>query len=618
MKFRLDINTLRAIAVVAVILYHFRILHFTGGYLGVDIFFVISGYLMSRIILEGFDNSDFSLKGFYLKRVKRIIPALLVMITFVLIAGLFLLFPSELKVLSQYAVSSTTFVSNMYYWLKSGYFDLGSQYNLLLHTWSLSVEWQFYLIYPLLLMCVRKLYLTHKGWFKILIVSFVVLAYAITLIIFDRGQIFAFFSFPTRAWEMVMGCVVFLFEKDFAEKVSLRIRQVICILSYIVILLCVVLFTEQTTWPSIYTGIPVAATLLILVSQCDFRILGNKVVQWTGKVSYSLYLWHWPLYVFTIYLGLTRLTVLTFIPVLTVIFAWLSYRYIESNKKMMIPKRILAGGIIVLAFSVLMSFVPLNRYFIDKEITDLVNYRENHKEEIAEQMSIGNCFIDLDQYSEDFRNMNNGCLHLSDSTENVMLIGDSHAAVLSYSLRKELEKHHKNFLQATAAAAHFVVNPKETHQSAAYVKYILHEFIPQNVGKIKTVIFSSISGGFGEDTYEGSRDRLAELIEYLQGYNIRVKVIGYTPHYRLSFPTIAAWELRINKSIDQSYEIDDVRQQNEFFKASFPDSVYIDVYDIEGLKKIEGYMPWMYDDGHLTVFGADQVVDYLSKKGVFD
>ncbi|MDR1089697.1 MAG: acyltransferase [Prevotella sp.] len=617
MKFRRDINALRAMAVLAVILFHFRIPYFTGGYLGVDIFFVISGYLMSRIILEGFDNSGFSLKGFYIRRVKRIVPALVVLILFVLAVGLFLLFPGELKLLSQYAASSMAFVSNMHYWLKSGYFDLASQYNILLHTWSLSVEWQFYLIYPLLLMCIRRLYLTRKGLFKALIISSVVLTYAATLMIFNNGEIFAFFSFPTRSWEMVMGCVVFLFEKDFAEKVPERIRNTLCITGYITLIFCITFFTERITWPSAYTAIPVAATFLILVCQCDFSLQGNKVVQWTGKISYSLYLWHWPLFVFAAYLGLSRPSILAGTSALTVLFAWLSYKYVESNKKIIITKRALAGGIATFAFALFMSFVPLNRFFIDKKIIDLANYQENHKDEIKAQMSTGDCFIDTeDNILENFNAA--GCLRFSDSLNNVLLIGDSHAAMLSPSLKNELAGRNKNLLQATSGAAHFVLNPDEEHNSAKFVKYILHEFIPQNAGRIETIFFSLYFWGLREDTDEGARDRLEELEKYLQGYNIKLKIIGYTPHYQISYTTIAAREMMVHKSMDKNYEDKDVYKQNNFLKSCFPDSVYIDIYDIKGIKKIEDYTPWMYDNSHLTVFGADQVVDYLAKKGVLD
>ena len=151
MKFRNDIGALRALAVLAVLFFHFKIPYFDGGFSGVDIFFVISGYLMTHIILKGFEDHIFSFRQFYIKRIVRIIPALLFLIIGLAIIGNLILLPNDLQQLGNNSFFSILFISNIDYYIHSGYFDLASQNNILLHTWSLSVEWQFYLLYPVLL-----------------------------------------------------------------------------------------------------------------------------------------------------------------------------------------------------------------------------------------------------------------------------------------------------------------------------------------------------------------------------------------------------------------------------------------------------------------------------------
>ncbi len=158
MLFRNDINGLRAIAVLLVIIYHFDSTIIPAGFIGVDVFFVISGYLMTSIIITKMHKEEFALTNFYAARVKRIVPPLLVLCLVLLVFGWFRLSPDDLTLLGKHVVGSITFVSNMVYWSESGYFDAGSSYKWLLHTWSLSVEWQFYMLFPVLMLVVNKLF----------------------------------------------------------------------------------------------------------------------------------------------------------------------------------------------------------------------------------------------------------------------------------------------------------------------------------------------------------------------------------------------------------------------------------------------------------------------------
>jgi len=203
MQFRKDINGLRAIAVVFVVLFHFFPHYFSGGFVGVDIFFVISGYLMTKIICGKLDNENFSLIQFYLARVRRIFPALLLLLLVILIFGWFYFSPPDFRTFGKQFASSATFLSNIVYWMDSGYFSAVSRDNWLLHTWSLSVEWQFYILYPIALML---LYKTFNGLrFYIGFIVATVLLFILSVITSVTDPDMSFYLLPFRAWEMMVG-----------------------------------------------------------------------------------------------------------------------------------------------------------------------------------------------------------------------------------------------------------------------------------------------------------------------------------------------------------------------------------------------------------------------------
>lgn len=209
MLFRKDINGLRAIAVIAVVLFHFNSSWMPGGFAGVDVFFVISGFLMTGIIFRGIESEKFSILNFYVARVNRIVPALAVLCLVLLVFGYFYLTPLDYRSLGKHAVSSIGFLSNAIYWRDSGYFDSASQEKWLLHTWSLSVEWQFYIIFPLVLVAMRKIMSVKR--MKITVLLGTVLGFIFCVIATYKWPDFAYYLLPTRAWEMMVGGVAYLY-----------------------------------------------------------------------------------------------------------------------------------------------------------------------------------------------------------------------------------------------------------------------------------------------------------------------------------------------------------------------------------------------------------------------
>ena len=326
MNFRKDINGLRAIAVIAVVLFHFNSSWLSGGFAGVDVFFVISGFLMTGIIFKGIEQENFSLMRFYVARANRIIPALALLSFLLLVFGWFFLTPLDYKSLGKHVASSVGFLSNIIYWRESGYFDAASHEKWLLHTWSLSVEWQFYIIYPLALVAMRK-FMSLKAMKTTVLVG-TILGFIFCVIATYKWPDPAYYLLPTRAWEMMLGGVAYLYPmnlKDNRKKILEWFGLAFIFGSYIFI-------SSSNPWPGYLAIIPVLGTFFIIQAQCNNSfITGNVLFQKIGAWSYSIYLWHWPIVVAIYYFSLND----TFIYIgiaLSIYLGFLSHKYVEKIK----------------------------------------------------------------------------------------------------------------------------------------------------------------------------------------------------------------------------------------------------------------------------------------------
>lgn len=301
MQFRSDINGLRAIAVVLVVLFHFNIVPITGGFIGVDVFFVISGYLMTGIIVSRRVAGCFSFGAFYLERCRRIVPALVVLCMAMLGAGWFLLMPGEYVGLGQQVIAALTFVSNVLFWKEAGYFQESAHDLWLLHTWSLSVEWQFYLLYPILLVSLTRFAIQASWRWVIVAVALVSFMIAVAGSFYSASG--AFYLLPARAWEMLTGALVYLFPMTLAAYQ----RRLMAWAGLSLILLAALLVDEQHMWPGYLALTPVVGAALFIAAQHERCVLtDNRFVQYLGRTSYSLYLWHWPVVVWLGYFSVER------------------------------------------------------------------------------------------------------------------------------------------------------------------------------------------------------------------------------------------------------------------------------------------------------------------------
>ena len=324
MQFRKDINGLRTIAVVAVVLFHFNSSWMPGGFAGVDVFFVISGFLMTGIIFRGIEQDNFSVLKFYAARANRIIPALAVLCLALLVFGWFYLTPLDYKSLGMHVGSSMGFLSNFIYWMESGYFDAASHEKWLLHTWSLSVEWQFYIIYPLVLVGMKRFMSLKKMKTTVLVGT--VLGFIFCVLATYKWPDPSYYLLPTRAWEMMVGGVAYLYPLKLADKK----KKVFELIGLTLIAISYIFISKENLWPGYLALIPVlGAFLLIQAQRNDSVITGNVIFQSLGKWSYSIYLWHWPFVVAVYYFSLNDVFVYLGV-FLSITLGFLSNKYVEG------------------------------------------------------------------------------------------------------------------------------------------------------------------------------------------------------------------------------------------------------------------------------------------------
>ncbi|MGI9276937.1 MAG: acyltransferase family protein [Endozoicomonas sp.] len=336
-EYRRDIDGLRAIAILPVVFYHAEFSWFSGGFIGVDVFFVLSGYLITSIIIREMDGSKFSFTDFWVRRARRILPATFVVMVSALAAGWFLMTPDEYVKLAQLAREQALFRSNFFYWQDAGYFDSPVRFKPLLHTWSLAVEEQFYFLFPVLLVLVHK----FLPRFRLLIFAVITLASLLASILLINSEPSAtFYLLHTRAWEMLVGSllamIVFRRQKSLIQ-MPVVVYELVSALGFVIIAFCVITYDSSISFPGATALPPVLATVSIVWANGQHnttvaRLLSVRPLVWFGLISFSLYLWHWPLIVFARYIIADELaqTDMFLLIALSVVVSWLSWKFIEA------------------------------------------------------------------------------------------------------------------------------------------------------------------------------------------------------------------------------------------------------------------------------------------------
>jgi len=399
LKYRADVDGLRALAVVAVMIYHAFPSALKGGFVGVDVFFVISGYLISGIILDALDAGRFTFSGFYARRIRRIFPALSVVLMAALAAGWYWLYVDDYARLGRQAAAGAGFVSNFVLWRESSYFDIAADLKPLLHLWSLGVEEQFYFVWPAILVIASR---WRRGpIIATLVIGSISFAIAISTVRLDRTA--AFFAPWTRFWELLAGATLACLERDTVFETVLRwlesrrvVRNTQAVIGLVMIIAGTFVIDSTRVFPGLWVLLPVAGTVLLIVSGpgavINRTLLSWRLVVWVGLISYPLYLWHWPLLSFAHILrgevtGSIRLAMLA----LSIVLASLTYVVIERPIRFGTRRRgVVAGLAVVMAAACAFGIViyrangwldrPVNR----NDAARLVEYYERmRKTELA-------------------------------------------------------------------------------------------------------------------------------------------------------------------------------------------------------------------------------------------
>jgi len=353
-EYRADIDGLRAVAVLAVVAFHAFPSWVSGGFIGVDVFFVISGYLIATIIFENLRRGEFSFLEFYARRIKRIFPALILVLVTCFTLGWFTLLADEYKQLGKHIAAGAGFISNFTLWNEAGYFDKSADTKPLLHLWSLGIEEQFYIVWPFFL------WLAWRHSFNLLIITNIVaiISFILNVMWIEQDKVATFYSPQTRFWELLSGSLlawVTLYKKDvfsnvkhnvdfclqrifYREKREADGKTLSNVLSFIGLLLLlfgVLKINPELIFPGNWALVPVLGAILIISAGSKAWInrivLSNRVAVWFGLISFPLYLWHWPLLSFAriVLSESPSLGIRIAAVVLSILLAWLTYKFVE-------------------------------------------------------------------------------------------------------------------------------------------------------------------------------------------------------------------------------------------------------------------------------------------------
>jgi peptidoglycan/LPS O-acetylase OafA/YrhL len=442
--YRPDIDGLRAIAVLAVIAFHTFPSVVSGGFVGVDVFFVISGFLISGIIFDDMRGRDFSLQKFYARRVRRIFPALILLLAVTAVVGWWVLLPDDMLRLGKQMLSSAAFMSNFYFWFQSGYFSPDAQTFPLLHLWSLGVEEQFYIVWPLILLSLRK----RPSWTFAAILMFAAFSFLLNILLIGRHEA-DFYAPFTRAWELMLGAAVAWSIRG-PRASSLRTTELARIVGFAAILAAMLMFKEQSNYPGWLALVPTLGTSVLLWmpgNGLTARLLSFKPTVYVGRISYPLYLWHWPILVLAGAFKFAPLTDLErcLVIVASFLLASFTYEFVEKPIRFGISDRVvrplcaammiaaLAGAAIVSAGGFEARFPP--------EIRATVKAQDQPREWRVHQ-----CLIELPKD----KSFAESCME--NERPLLLLWGDSIATALMPGLRKRQQELHFGLAQLTAGS----------------------------------------------------------------------------------------------------------------------------------------------------------------------
>ena len=628
LKYIAALDGLRAIAVILVFLYHSGFTLLPGGFVGVDIFFVLSGFLITQIVWQTVKNERFSYFEFMIRRANRLLPVYFLVISVVVVLSYFLLLPHEYKELSKSAIFSSTFLTNHYFLAQLDYFNPDSKSQLFLHTWSLSVEWQFYLLYPIVLaFSIRKN-------IQLLVISLLFVSSLIFSIYLSyQNSSAAFYILPSRVWEFLAGGLIAI---AYNRGILFYVKsKTIGWVGLVVIVGCAALINEDMVFPGFWVLLPVTGSIFVMLSILNGNccrlntVLSNKLMVVIGKMSYSIYLWHWPILLFLeFYFG-------PGFGIFQIILAWLttflisycSWRYVE--KKARLPLGNLS----------LRHYLPLvlSTLLVLNSISYLIFKFDGFKFRLSdEQIQLVEMpkWPDFGKCEKNYRTVEyyDCILGPAEDESKVLLWGDSHAQTLIWSLTEvatELEVPVRQITKGGCPPVFFgTVKKIENNREACVTAQRKVEEIVAS-GDIDLIIISARWSLYLEGTYQpfvantvdtkyNFTDAFVETLTYLRKLDTRIIILDSIPEPGFQVRNIVARNKLLGRDPIDRVFTNTVDNQG-YLKSSGT------IEDIEGVSLFQ-LVPMLcnpacdlgalgslnyFDDNHLTKFGSSKIKPLL-------
>ena len=637
MKHRTEIDGLRALAVVPVMLFHAGIDLFSGGFVGVDIFFVISGYLITTILIEDIENKRFIIINFYERRARRILPALFFVMLVCIPFAWILMLPSEMKDFSQSLVAVSLFASNILFWREGGYFGAAVEEKPLIHTWSLAVEEQYYLLFPIFLILVWR-FGKNRVFLMIVIMA------AISLLISEwgwRNKASAnFYLAPTRAWELLAGSIAaFIVQKQGVQK-----SNFLTLLGFLAIIFSIFVYDKSTPFPSMYALVPVIGVILLILfadkETYVAKLLSTKAFVGIGLISYSAYLWHQPLFVFAKIKmqDHTSLPLMLFLVISSLLLAYFSWKYIEQPFRRKVFRR--TNIFVVFVFGFLL-FIAIG----------VAGYQTNGFIERSVFKSIKKYELALSQEASGYRHCTAYPYFIKGLEGKICLVGDlskkpigllwgdSYAASSLYGINKFLESKEKSYIAILSDGCPPIPGISRERNAfncnAKKHSDVLNWFVNQTkinelvwVGRFRTVIDNSKSNGIYLDGLEPSlgilENKIEQTINTLLDNEKRFVIVLEGPNFPVSIPSYLAKSTFLNSKIDPNLISADVIEQRKeiglspSFFSSIDGVLYVDGVSLFcGPVKCDGLMtdgkPLVVDSGHISHAASEILANEIFK-----
>ncbi|MDO6681334.1 acyltransferase [Oceanobacter sp. 5_MG-2023] len=582
MKYRPEIDGIRALAILPVMLFHAGFNLLPGGYVGVDVFFVISGFLITTILVNDMDSGRYSLIDFYDRRIRRIFPALIVVLIVTSLLAVWLMLPSDMDAYLKSLMLTVGFSSNIGFWMESGYFDSDSELKPLLHTWSLAVEEQYYVFFPLVLLFIFRL--SGRKYLSGIILVGILGSLIFSHWLIQRAPSATFFLLPGRAWELLAGAYLAVN----IDKIRNFPCRVVALLRWIGVVLVVgtmLIYNNQILFPGLAAIPPVIGTVLLIgcVSSADIigKLLSSRFMVSVGLISYSLYLWHQPVFAFARYYYNAEPPVLVMCEffIITVVAAYLSWKYIElpfrdrkrfSRKYVFSRSAGLSVGVVGLAglaltvpmheklWNRMHDEVQIKTYNLYKDITDLKINRDNE-----------DCIFNVWEINELVVNRLNDCYQKYGP--GIAISGDSHS-VNTFDMFKSVYTGYPFVFGTTKGGCRV----QDMGSECPYLEFV--KLMESDPDIFEVVIFEQAGyqlfrpegmlherAVFNRVQAEGSMGMLSIdfnaidlVLDYLELFSEKTKVVWYgpriEPHFSINYI--------VNKGCDYSFKLRRGQEEN--------------------------------------------------------